>query len=213
MKRLVIAGLLMSLSVTAAYGGSRREASYGFPLQGAAEILVEMEVGELTIETVDIDAVEVRLDIRCRNRSATCERRIELIEAVEDRRGDRLHVRVEGVSKTSSHRMEVEAHVRVPRAAGLIVDMGVGELDITGSERDVFVDMGIGEVRMWLDQEAVGSVFLDAGIGESALYGAADGAYSSRPFLIGSELDWDEGEGRAEVVVDLGIGEITVHLE
>lgn len=211
MKRVVIPCLLM-LAAGTAFGGAHREVTRSLPLDGAAEVVVEMEVGELTIEAGATDRVEVELDIRCRSRSVTCERRMELVEVIDSRRGERLHVIVEGMSKTMSHRMEVDARVMLPRQVELVVDMGVGELDISGVERDLFVDMGIGEVRLWLDEAAVGSVFLDAGIGESTLYGArADD--TSRPFLVGSELEWDEGTGGAEIVVDLGIGEITVHLE
>ncbi len=91
--------------------------------------------------------------------------------------------------------------------------MGIGELDITGAERDVYVDMGIGEARLWLRESVVGAVYLDSGIGEAALYGASDGVDSSRSFLIGAELEWESGPGDSEVVVDLGIGEISVHLD
>ena len=39
----------------------------------------------------------------------------------------------------------------------------------------------------------------------------ADG--SSRTFLIGSEVEWNEGEGEAQIVIDLGIGEVSIHLD
>jgi hypothetical protein len=212
--RHVVASLLTCVAITPAFAASRREVTASFPLQGAAEVVFEMEVGELTIETADIEQVDVALDIRCRTSSVTCERRMEQVEAVESRRDDRLQVAVSGIGKTTSHRMEVDARVRVPRRVELVVDMGIGELDISGVDRDLYVDMGIGEVRLRLDAAAVGSVYLDAGIGESALYGPSDAeARSSRPFLVGSELAWEEGAGGSEVVVDLGIGEIAVHLD
>ena len=213
MRRIIISFVLSLLAATVLLASPRRELTESYALQGAEEVAIELEVGELTIESEEIDRLEVTLKLRCRSGSASCERRLERIEIVSERGDDRLQVSFDGISKTTSSRMEIEVFVRVPRRAELVVDMGIGELDVTGVERDIFVDMGIGEVRLWLDESHVGSVFLDAGIGESALYGAEDRADVSRPFLIGSELDWEAGDGTSEVVVDLGIGEISVHLE
>lgn len=213
MRQIVVAVLLSFVASASAFAGARREVSESFALDGATQLRVELEVGELIIEATDGDRVEVDLDLRCHSHSATCERRLEYIEILESRRPDRLDVMFDGIGKTTVHKMEVEAVVRVPRHLELIVDMDIGELDITGTERDVFVEMAIGEVRLWLEESEVGSVFLDAGIGESALYGAEASAHSSRPFLIGSELEWEAGGGSSEVVVDLGIGEISVHLD
>lgn len=206
----VIVGLASAGTASAT---DRREVAESFALDGAVEVLVDMEIGELTVEAFDADRVEVELDLRCRSSSPTCERQLERIDIREERRSERLRVHFGGITKSTSRRIEVEVTVRVPRVAQLGVDLAIGEVDITGVERDVFVDMGIGEVRLWLSRAAVGSVYLDAGIGEAALYGAESHAESSRPFLVGSELDWDAGDGDAEIVVDLGIGEISVHLD
>ena len=212
MKRWIGPAVLTLCAATAADAATRRELTESFALDDAAVVIFDMAVGEAEIEVWDSDRVEVSLDVRCRSRSSTCERRMELVEVVDERRGERLEVKVEGISKTMSGRLEVDARVRLPRRVELVVDMGIGELDVSGVERDVFVDMGIGEVRLWVAERAVRSVFLDAGIGESALYGA-EAETASRPFLVGSELGWEEGAGSAEIVVDLGIGEVSVHLE
>jgi hypothetical protein len=91
--------------------------------------------------------------------------------------------------------------------------MGIGDLDIRGIVHDLFVDMGIGEVSLSLPESAVKAVYLDTGIGESQIWGSQGRVDSTRPFFIGSEVVWESGGGRSEVVVDLGIGEISVHLD
>ncbi len=213
MKRVAITFVLACLAATVASAGAHHEIREAFALDGASEVQIELEIGELVVETSDSGSVEVELRLRCRSDSPTCERQLERVEVVDERRSERLLVTFDGISKSSSRRMEVDATIHMPADVELSVDMGIGELDITGPERDVYVDMGIGEVRLWLDESAVGAVYLDAGIGEATLYGTADHAESSRPFLIGSELEWEAGSGSAEVVVDLGIGEISVHLD
>jgi hypothetical protein len=59
----------------------------------------------------------------------------------------------------------------------------------------------------------VRAVYLDAGIGESRIWGSNGRVDSSRPFLIGSEVEWEAGDGDSKIVVDIGIGEVSVHLD
>ncbi len=213
MKRVLVTCVLAGLVAAVASADPRREIRDDFDLDGATEVLIEMKVGELVIEASDNDRVEVEIELRCRRDSPTCESQLERVEIVGERRSERLQIGFDGLSKSSSRRMEVEARIRVPAEIDLSVEMGIGKVDITGAERDVYVDMGIGEVRLWLTESVVGAVYLDAGIGEAALYGASDGVDSSRSFLVGAELEWESEADGSEVVVDLGIGEISVHLD
>ncbi len=212
MKRIVVTFVLACLVATVASANPRREIRDDFDLEGATEVLVDMKIGELVIEPSESGRVEVEIDLRCRNESPTCERQLERVEVFSERRSDRLQIGFDGLSKSSSRRMEVDARILVPADVDLSVEMGIGELDITGARRDVYVDLGIGEARLWLEESVVGAVYLDAGIGEAALSGASN-VDSSRSFLIGAELEWDSEAGGSEVVVDLGIGEISVHLD
>ena len=213
MRTIVVFASLGALLSTAVWAGERREFSESFELDGMREVRVEFEVGELTIETAEIDTVEAEYRLRCKSRSSRCERYLERAEILSEERGERLEIYFGGITKTQANRMQIEGSVKLPVDVELTVDMGIGELEVSGVERDVYVDMGIGEVRLWLPERAVRSVSLDSGIGESGLWGPSEGVDSSRSFLIGSELEWEEGTGEADVVVDLGIGEISVHLE
>jgi hypothetical protein len=208
---LLIAATSLMLAVPATAGASR-EMSEDFELRSSDQVLIDFEVGELRIEAHDGDRVEVELDLRCR-RSASCERRLEEVEILAEWHGGRLKVSFEGLKKSLSNKMDIDAIIRVPATVELSVDMGIGELDIRGIEHDVFVDMGIGDVSLSIPESAVKSVYLDTGIGESQIWGSDGRVDSSRPFLIGSEVEWDSGDGTSEVIVDLGIGEVSVHLD
>jgi hypothetical protein len=213
MKRAALV-VVVSIALAAPLAaGVDRKLDESFDLRSAGQLRVDFEVGELDIEAWDGQQVEVELELRCRKRSASCERRLEDVEILSDWRGDRLEVSFEGLSKRVSNKMEVEALIRVPESVELSVDMGIGDLDIRGILHDVFVDMGIGDVSLSLPESAVRAVYLDAGIGESRIWGSHGRVDSSRPFLIGSEVEWESGDGNSEIVVDLGIGEVSVHLD
>ncbi len=213
MKQALLIGVTSLLLSGPLMAGSGREIAEKFELRSSQQVRIDFEVGELRIEAYDGDKVEVELSLRCRNRSASCERRLEDVEILADWRRDRLEVTFEGLSKRLTNKMEVEALIRLPKSVELSVDMGIGDLDIRGITRDVFVDMGIGDVSLSLPESAVRAVYLDTGIGESRIWGSRGRVDSTRPFLIGSEVEWESGDGKSEVVVDLGIGEISVHLD
>jgi hypothetical protein len=207
---IVVASITLSAPLVA---GVERQVDESFELRSVEQVRIDFEVGELQIEAWDGQQVEVELALRCRKRSESCERRLEDVEVLADWRGDRLEVRFEGLSKRISSKMQVEALIRVPQSVELSVDMGIGDLDIRGIIHDVFVDMGIGDVSLSLPEGAVKSVYLDAGIGESQIWGSNGRVDSSRPFLIGSEVEWEAGDGDSKIVVDIGIGEVSVHLD
>ena len=202
-------GAMIALPLAA---GARRDTSAGIDLGSAEKVFVDFEVGELRIEVGKGQRVEVELDLRCKSRSASCERRLEEVEIFLEQRGSKVVVSFEGLSKRLSNKFETECLVRIPAAARLSVDMGIGDLEIEGVERDIFVDLGIGQASLSLPERSVRSVYLDTGIGESKVWGSEGSITTSRPFLIGSEVEWESGPGKAEIVVDLGIGEIWVDL-
>jgi len=213
MRRELILTTLCVLLAAPLLAASRRELSDEMELGSSDKVVVDFEVGELRIVGTDEPRVEVELDLRCKSSSASCERRLEDVEIVLDRRGTKLLVGFEGMSRKISNTIEVEGLVRMPARVELAVDMGIGELEIEGLESDIFVDMSIGRAALSLPERAVRSVYLDTGIGESQVWGSEGTVSASRPFLIGSEVEWESGPGRAEIVVDLGIGEVSVKLE
>jgi hypothetical protein len=211
-RTLFIALTCLLLAAAPGWADSRRELREGLPVGDSEKVIVDFEVGELRIEAGSGDTVEVELDLRCKSTSSRCERQLDDAEILLEQRGSRLHVGFEGLAKRNS-KMEVDAVVRMPAGVALSVDMGIGELRIDGIESDIYVDMGIGEASLSLSESSIRGVYLDTGIGESGVWASEGRARESRPFLIGSEVEWESGAGESEIVVDLGIGEISVHLD
>ncbi len=215
MRRKILIALAGCLLATAAWAGQRsKEISTSFGVQAGQAVRLDLSVGEIRIQGADIDRVEAELQVECRwGSDEDCERLLEKVE-LESRSTERRRI-VEVVSDSSwrKTKLEIEGDFRVPRGAALEVDMGVGELEVEGVERDLIVDLGVGEVMIRMPASKVGSVGLDAGVGEAELIGSGGRIEGRRSLLVGSEIYWDEGEGQARVRVDVGVGEITVWLE
>jgi hypothetical protein len=141
-----------------------------------------------------------------------CRDRAEDVEITADDSRGKLNLEVRGLSKWRSRGMNVDVHFTVPEDLPFELDMGIGEVEIVDMRSDLTVDMGIGEVSVRMDEDVVGSVTLDNGIGESDLL-YSDGKQSTSGLLAGKDVVWDKGPGTHEVIVELNIGEIEVRLK
>ena len=189
-----------------------RSFSQQIPVGDAEEIALDFPVGEITVEAWDNPQVNLNVKIACNKRTSRCEEAAKAVRLVYNTSGNRLRVEVKNWPKMSGGKgMHVIAKVNVPRNLPLWTDLGVGELNVQGTEGDLTVDLGVGEVNMTLPKEAIRSVDLDTGIGEANL--TAEGRRYESAGLMARQLTWHKGPGNARVKVDCGVGEIGVSLK
>lgn len=174
-------------------------------------IHIDIPVGELAIEAGDAREVQVKVELVCDKQTSRCleaAKDVRFVYSVED---GRLRFQMKDWPKAGTKNLHARARFSVPKDLVLRAELGVGELTIQGVENDLQVDLGVGEVRVTLPEAAVGSVNLDAGIGEASLR-AVGRRYESSGLFVRA-VDWSQGKGKARVSVDLGVGEINVTLE
>ncbi len=178
----------------------------------ADSIHLDFPVGEVRIDGGAGRQVRVQLTLECDSKSdsrcVSTARGLELISSTVD---DRLHIGLKGWPKAGTRGLEAHFVVTLPRDLPLRAELGVGELKIAGMESDVDADLGVGEVGVKMAASAVRSVTMDSGIGEATL--TANGHRWESAGLFTKEIDWNKGDGKAEVTVDCGVGEAQVRLE
>jgi hypothetical protein len=217
-RRLVVAILAAALLAAAPLRAGddvvvRSEAAT-FPLQGARLLEVEVPVGEIDVVAVDGDRIEARLAVICDEDSRRCRQQAARVRLRPERRGADLSIDVVGYPRTKGGRTpKAELELRVPRALALSLEVGVGEVDVRGSEGDLDVELGVGEVRVRVPERVVEEVSVDVGVGEANLHPRPSGTRSSRFLFLGNEIDWDGGSGRSRITVEVGVGEADVGLE
>ncbi len=214
MRRWIIA-LVAVFSVGVAFGddNSVRTFDREFAIAPGSELQVALKVGELRVETADVDSVLVEVEARCRAGSEPkCFQRLEKLGAELTVTGSQSAVSITGVSKRY-HRMDVEVRVVVPKSSPLSVTMYAGELSVAGDGQDLEVRLKYGDVTVHQPLASTQSVLADANFGDAQIYAPLGDADSRRPWLVGSRVTWDEGEGDARVTVNLSAGDATVHLD
>jgi len=192
---------------------AKREFTSEFSIPEGSDLEIGLKVGELDVETAEIDRVIVEVEARCRpGADSKCYRRLEQIQAESVINGSGSSVWITGVSKRY-HRMEVEATITVPRSSPLAVRMYAGELRVNGSGQDLDVRLKYGDVDVRQPMSATQSVLADANFGDAQIYAPAGDPDARRPWLVGSKVTWDDGEGEAIITVNLSAGDATVHLD
>ena len=213
--RKALVTLLTLLVPAAAFAGGDKPAvrtlDARFACAGVELVELEFPVGQVIVAAHDGRDLLVKVDLACETkRSRSCHeaaREVRLVGKVSD---ETLRVELANWPRVSGRGMEARAKVQVPRFLALRCDLGVGELKVSGMERDVAIDLGVGEVHVSMPEHAVGRVDLDVGVGEADL-SSSHGKQAGKGF-IAKELHWRKGKGEAAIKVDCGVGEINVAL-
>ncbi len=208
-----LAALALLAAAPLAAAGEGREIRRSFPASPGQAVRIDFTVGALRVEAGDGSEVQAELSARCRWNTPRCRERLEEIDLAGRARPSRLHIEVTGLAVWQKTDLELEARFVVPRGLPLEIDMGVGELEVSGFEADVWVDLGVGEAEISLPAAKVASVTVDVGVGEATLHAPDSRLEGRRSRLLGSEVEWDEGKGSARVRVEVGVGELTLDLE
>lgn len=214
MRRLMVAvAVFLSAELVVGADDASHSFTSEFSVASGTSLEVGLMVGEMMIETASVDKVTVEVEAHCRAGADTkCYRRLEKLgaELVQEATGSQ--VRITGVSKRY-HKMEIEAKVIVPEGSPLAVKMYAGELRVDGGGQDLDIRLKYGEVTVHQPLASTESVLADANFGDAQIYASTGDTNPRRPWLVGSRVTWDNGEGDATVTVKLSAGDATVYLD
>lgn len=202
-----------ALPASAEERGTVRTIRQTFPVTGIERLALDLSVGEARIlgeERGDIQAV---FELRCKPKRKRCADRARDVTLEGSTRSGRLALELRGFHGRARRDLTFSGVVRIPAGIALGIDMGVGELTIEGLTGDVDAELGVGEMNLRLPFDAIRSVSLAAGIGETSLHLPVGRHTSERSHLVGSETDWREGPGQANLDAEVGVGEVNVRLD
>jgi len=183
------------------------------PVAPAQQLRIELSYGQLSIEPATGDEVKLELAVRCKRGGERCARLIDDVDFEVHNRDDEVRVRVDNLPKFNTRGVSAKLRVFVPQHRRLVVDMGAGEIRITDLGHDVDIRLGAGEIDIHMPEDVVGSVALQAGVGDAHLRRGHGAIETARAHLIGAAVRWDEGRGKARVEAQVGAGEVQLCLD
>ena len=106
--------------------------------------------------------------------------------------------------------IRLKGTVLAPRRLPLAIELGVGDLEVSGFTHDLRLEVGVGNLQVRLPESAVRIVDLDTNVGKAALVlpsGRLEGTG-----LVGKALRWTSGRGSSAIELDVNVGNIEIVL-
>lgn len=231
--RMLITALLLGLSA-GAQASPDREINRSWSQDGLASIEIDANVGSVEVIGGDYDEISLVLVIEPDDDwGRDSERVAELIAAAEleeDRRGDTLALDLR-TRRGRSGDNDIEEHwkLKLPSAMAAMVELNVGEVDITGvgggveaevnvGELDIEVpggdieaEVNVGDLEIRSGSDSPGSFDLEVNIGDVDLEINGDDVGDKRGWLGGS-IRHDAG-GDDDVSAEVNIGNLDVDID
>ena len=203
---------LLLLAAPASADVEVRSITRSFEVTSDQEIVLDVALGDVVVTAGDANRVEIEIIVTCGSSSRRCRGRAEEIRLDEADRGRSLRLEVEGYSNRLTNRPGVEVRLGIPAANALAAEIGVGSVRVEDLVGKISIDLGVGEVTVFVDPEQIGSIRLNVGIGSADIHPRPREQWSSGFLFLGNEIYWEEGDGKGRIIVDVGVGEAMVRL-
>ncbi len=228
-RKVLIAGVAVLFLASNAVAGGERVLEHRQPAKGIRTLSLDTGVGDVTVTTGDGDEIVARVTLKPRRggfpffgSSSKGRRQVEAARLEARQSGELLELGIAGGGK--DRRFEENWEVTVPSRLALDLDIGVGDVQVTGVSGGVTVDGGVGDieievpggnitvdagvvdVRISIPADAVDIVELDGGVGDCTIH-TPDGVVRGKS--LGCDASW-RGRGTASIDVDSGVGDVDI---
>lgn len=209
MKRLMI--LLTCLFATVALARETRIIDYEHSAAGIKKIVLDAGVGDIEIIGDSGDKISAEVELKSKSSGWFSRHGVEIseIKIEADVSGDTLKLRI--YPREHNHKNITEDWtIHLPARMMLDIDLGVGEITITDTTRDITIDLGVGSVNIESDYDEFGDIRAECGVGDASVR-TPKGHDDGHGFI--SHTVHNSGPGNAEINIDVGVGDVTIRLQ
>lgn len=200
-KTMIAVGIASLFSFNALAGDSVR-LEENFKIDANSTIHFDIPVGSLDLRTHNSDEVIINVRVKAQEDGwFSSDADLDDAYLEKDISGSKVRLEID-LDDTVQ-----EWEVTIPASANIDIDLGVGEIDLEDVEKDIFVDVGVGEVDIELASDDYDRIELESGVGATDLSGFR-GEDSERNLV--SESTYWRGNGRYQINVEVGVGEVDV---
>lgn len=198
--KIVIALSLAGVAMTA----SARTITEQLTLSQGQGVAIKFPVGEVDMEIVDGDTLSLEIDIKPKNSKWFGRDDSDLSEvSLEKNNGGRTLTLEIDNDEISQH-----WHVKIPRSAAVKVDLGVGDVDISGLANSADLNIGVGSIDVETALNDFQRIKLDSGVGDTKI-GNMAGRSDEQRHMVSSESRY-RGQGEYEIEANVGVGDVRV---
>lgn len=176
-----------------------------------AAIWLRVPAGDLAVEQARGSELTAELTVLCPSRSSRCAKAMQDLELITETNQDGVHLALNKNRAFSYRNSELIVRIAVPPTHPVHIDVTAGDVDIAVANCTE-VNMEAGDLTLKVPESIVRSVNIDTGIGDASLSRKGRHLSGRRALLVGAEVNWDQGPGDCDIVVDLQAGDAKVDL-
>ncbi len=177
----------------------------------AAPLWLRVPAGDIQVNQGQAGELRAELTVMCPSRDSRCAKGMEQLELITETNADGVHLALNKNRAFSYRNAQIIVTMFVPADHPLHLDVTAGDVDLDVANC-AEVNMEAGDLTLKVPEKMVRSVDVDTGVGDATL--TRKGRYMSgrRSLLIGAEIQWHQGTGDCDIVVDLQAGDAKVNL-
>jgi hypothetical protein len=209
MRYLTLAVAAMTFAAAAA-GADHRDLEFNRPAAGIQSVELQVGVGDVSItaDPADVVAAHVEVSPKRSHLWGSSSSDLDSLEISGEMRGDTLVLRLK---PSPGHDVEFgeDWTVRLPARLALRLKVGVGDVRVVDMAGDVVTKVGVGDVRLEGTYDSFGDIHSSCGVGDATLRTPA-GRNEGEGFIAHTLKA--TGPGKAEIRIEAGVGDVTIHL-
>jgi hypothetical protein len=201
-KQLFTALIVISFA-SSIHAATSKHLSHRIDATTLESVEIVIPVVEMKIEVYDGNAIEIEIDVRSQRRMWLFGRKdVDDIDLEINRQGNDLILSID------ENNLNQTWEIRIPRNLALEMNIGVGEVSLEQFANDLDMELGVGEVRVMVDDTEYRSIDLSVGVGETIIRGFDNSASSEREIV--SQRSRYGGSGDYRMDIEVGVGEARV---
>lgn len=203
MKFKVALTIFAVLFTAASLGKDKVTLEESITVEANASIHFEVPVGSLDITTYNGDEIIIKVEVEEADNDWFSSPDLSEAKIEIDNSGDKVHLEIDMEDVVQKW------EVKIPHDANLDIDLGVGGIEIEDFERDAIIDVGVGEIDITLSSDNYREIELGAGVGDVDLDGFKN--IDRDRAMVSENIEW-RGKGDHDLNIEVGVGDIEVSI-
>jgi len=195
------ASLLFSGSLLA---DSTKRISRTIDAASLGSVEIEASVAEMEIEFYDGDEIELEIEVEGDGNWLAWRRgNVDNVELEVRTTQGNIYLGI------TDRKIGQHWRVRMPAKLAMTIDVGVGEIELDGLSNSLQMSVGVGEVRVDIDDTDYSMIRASAGVGDTAIKGFPNQQVDNERSFVSSD-SYHYGDGDLEIEIELGVGDVVV---
>ncbi len=202
---------LTLLALTSAMAAAQEHVvrHHEFDTTNVDRLILEFRVGTIQLETSTSDRIEVELTIKRENSRGLFRRNPDIQSMDLSHRSSQNTLRL-GFDESN---VRSDWVIRLPAMAYLEIDGGVGTVEGNLPAGAVDINLGVGAADLVASLASTGAIDLDARVGDTSLSGLSGNEDNTERRALVSSKSSGHGRGDHRVRINVGVGDVSLHLQ